>query len=332
MAYRQNIETQLAQAFKACENQHMFLAVSSKRDVAALGLRAKHNDVVKVLRGFYARKTYWDSLNPPEKAQHIIRTYSNLHPGLIFSHTSAAIMYGLQVHWDYLKPMHVVISNTRRGKKSAEIIRHRIANPIGIPKDNVTVTSLEQTIVDCVINFPLLVSLPIADSALHLGLTNKARLINYLENRGSSRGVRIARHVIELADPRPDNGGESQVRAVIIECGLPSPDLQVPVEDLSRPGHMYYVDFMFERADGVKIAMELDGREKYESPEMTKGQGMGEVMRRERRREALLTSHGLQVVRFSYWEAIDLEILLPRLALYGIKPEKTNGKAGKAIF
>lgn len=225
--------------------------------------------------------------------------------------------------------MHATICNTKRGHKNANIIRHRIAAPVGILKDNVAVTSLEQTLVDCAISFPLGISLAIADSALHLGLTTKTKLSNYSENKNCKRGICKAKKVIKLADPRPDNGGESYVRAVMIECGLPMPELQAPVENPDKPGHMYYVDFMFTRPDGAKVAMELDGMEKYENPQMTHGANMSEVMRKERRREALITSHGLQIVRFSYKEAIDPKILLPRLALYGITPKPKRGRPNK---
>lgn len=39
------------------------------------------------------------------------------------------------------------------------------------------------------------------------------------------------------ADGRSENGGESVVRAIILELGFAEPDLQVEIEDPSTPAH-----------------------------------------------------------------------------------------------
>lgn len=324
MPYRHHMEEHLNHLFMEAENRRELLMPSNRNEAAALELRLKKGDVVKPYKLQFARKTYWESLRPPLQTKHIIRTCSRAHPELTFSHTSAAIMHGLEVHWSVLKPLHIITGAQKRLRENPGLVQHRTSNLASLVKDGVSVTTIEQTVIDCAASLDLVYSLAIADSALHLGLTNKMRLETYLDSTPKRRGIRLAKRVIKLADPRPDNGGESYVRAVMLDEGLPTPDLQVPVENPDKPGHYYYVDFMFTRADGVKIAVELDGREKYENPEMTKGQSMSSVLREERRRESLLTSHAVQVVRFSFAEASNPAVLLRKLNYYGIAPKKVN--------
>lgn len=328
MAYRHAIQNQLDQLFEEAERRKELLYLSSQRQITKLKLRITNGDITRPFKCMYARRVYWDNLRPPAKAQHIIRGLSHKHPEFVFSHTSAAVMHGLEVNWNILKPLHVITQNNKSIRIHDELIQHRAEWPSGIEKDGALITSVEQTVIDCAAYLPLEHSLAIADSALHLSLTNKARLNSYLESRINKRGARVAKKVIELADPRPDNGGESQVRAVMLQCGFPMPDLQVPVVNPDNPTNRYLVDFMFTRPDGVKVAVELDGKAKYEDEEMTKGQSFTDVLRKERRREALITSSGLRVVRFSYSEGINPDILKRKLALYGIEPVKRRGNGG----
>lgn len=162
--------------------------------------------------------------------------------------------------------------------------------------------------------------MPIIDSALHQGATNKNRLNSCLANNAERRGIRKAKRAIKLADSRPDNGGESRVRAIMIECGLPLPQLQVPIPNPEKPGHYYYADFLFTLQDGTRIAMELDGQEKYQKQPADNKRSVMQAMMAERQREAAITAQGIRVVRFGYREACNHKFLLERLSHYGIIP------------
>lgn len=65
------------------------------------------------------------------------------------------------------------------------------------------------------------------------------------------------------ADGRSENGGESVVRAIILELGFAEPDLQVEIEDPLNPGTYKRVDYYWLLEDGRAIVGELDGFEKY---------------------------------------------------------------------
>lgn len=328
MPLRKNATNQLAALFAQAEAERMCLHTDGSLVGKALNRRTKTGEVVRVFSGLYVRASYWQTLSKREQMRHIIRTLATMHPNWVFSHSSAAIMYSLEVSFALYYPIHFCLNPLGGSNYAKEFKCHRLTHPIALDVAGTAVTSIEQTVVDCAAEYPFGEALAIADSALHQGLTDKARLLNYLENRTNRRGVRKAQRVIAHADARAESGGESIVRAVMIEAGLPTPELQAPIANIERPGHNYYVDFMFTRSDGGKVAVELDGREKYHDMAMTGGRDATGVMMAERQREAAITAEGVRVVRFSFRDACNPQVLLPRLAKYGIAPEvrRVRGK------
>lgn len=328
MAFREEISNKLDILFNDAEAQGLLVHAKQPLIYKALNKRVKAGTVVKVFAGLFVRVSYWQTLSKREQMRHIIRTLATMHPNWVFSHSSAAIMYNLEVSFALYYPMHYYTHLDIYAKSTPLFIQHRVNRPIALDVAGTAVTSIEQTVVDCAAEYPFGEALAIADSALHQGLTDKARLLNYLENRTNRRGVRKAQRVIAHADARAESGGESIVRAVMIEAGLPTPELQAPIANIERPGHNYYVDFMFMRSDGGKVAVELDGREKYHDMAMTGGRDATGVMMAERQREAAITAEGVRVVRFSFRDACNPQVLLPRLAKYGIAPEvrRVRGK------
>lgn len=324
MAYYRATNNKLLCLFEKEEHVGRCLSASECDDVHLLRRRLNNGDIVEPLLGLYARKDYWAGLSSGNQQRHLIRSLGQNHSGWVFSHASAALMHNLEVPLGLLWPIHYEAPLSAKSRtKDNQFICHRKPASTSLNKNGARVTPVEQTVIDCAATYAFQLALPIADSALHQGLTDKARLANYLESRVNKRGVRRARRVIELADPRPDNGGESRVRALMIELSLPVPELQVPIPNPEKPGHYYYADFMFMRSDGTKVAMELDGLDKYRDKNMTKGRDSVQVMMAERQREAAITSQGLRVARFSYVQATDAKFLLKRLSHYGIVPIKS---------
>lgn len=315
MTYWQSTSSRLDDQFLLAERGFKCLSPRDASERLALKRRLKNNDVVRPIRGMYARATYWNALNPRQQLQHIIRSFSSAHPNWVFSHASAAAMQNLEVPFQLLYPIHYYGGATTSNTSTLLLKYHASKACASIKINGARVTPVEQTVVDCAAQYTFQQALPIADSALHQGLTDKLRLMACLNNRTNRRGVRRAKRVIRLSDPRPDNGGESSVRALMLELNLPVPELQVPISNPEKPGHFYYVDYLFTRPDGVRVAMELDGKGKYQRDALN-------AMMEERQREAAITSHGIRVVRFSYGQATNQSILLSRLANYGIEPLK----------
>ena len=99
-------------------------------------------------------------------------------------------------------------------------------------------------------------------------------------------GIRRAREVCALADPRSESPLESLVRLALHDARLPPPELQVVIGD-EVSGRNYRVDFLWPE---VRLVLEADGRVKYTD----------DALWLEKRREAALQRMGYRVERV-FW-------------------------------
>ena len=168
--------------------------------------------------------------------------------------------------------------------------------------DGILVTSLEDTIVDCLLELGFREGLAIADAGLaRLGI-DAAELDALISKRGRHRpGVRHALETARHADAHSESGGESMARALMIEHGFMLPELQVLIEN-----------------PGTIVVGELDGGEKYVNPAMTHGRDVLQVMRDERLRESGMTLAVDRVMRFTFSDVANEARLVALLERFGI--------------
>ena len=74
-------------------------SASSPAERQAMLRRTRCGDVVRPFRSVYARREYWDGLNPIEQASHVIREMARRHPERVFAGLSAAVIYGFEHSW-----------------------------------------------------------------------------------------------------------------------------------------------------------------------------------------------------------------------------------------
>lgn len=120
---------------------------------------------------------------------------------------------------------------------------------------------------------------------------------------------------------RSANGGESIVRAIMIERGFQVPELQVEIEDPMRPGAVFEVDFYWCLPSGRVVIGELDGMVKYRVNAAGAPVTAVETQRRlvaERKRESHINLTGATVVCFTYEEACDEDYLERILVRAGV--------------
>lgn len=272
----------------------------------------------------FARATYWEALDRIERERHVVRGLATLHPGWTFSHATAALMHGLPISLRHLKQAHILAPETHAGPSLA--IRHRSSRRHGIVDiSGVRVTSLEDTIVDCLLSLDFREGLAIADAALARLGTDVAGLERLVRQRGRRRpGVRQALQTARWADARSESGGESVARAVMIEHGFMVPELQVVIGDPLRPGTSWRCDYYWLLADGTRVAGELDGAEKYVNTSMTRGRSALQVMQDERIRESQLTLAVDRVLRFSWADVRNERRLIAKLEQFGIPRIRTR--------
>lgn len=281
-----------------------------------LARRVRDHDLIRVVRGIYAEP-------PPDGPPWRNRQYmllaraAALHRrmtgGHWFSHTTAAVLWGLDlgevpstVHATTLVNPHV-----RRDRwDGTEVQMHwtsrrelaaEVTGLLPMPA-----SSLERTAFDCAATIPPGRALAVVDSALRAGADPEV-LAGMVDAAAGRRGVRRARAVVERADGRSDSAGESLVRWMLLEAGLPVPDLQLAIE--TRLGWRW-VDLGWTEE---RVAVEFDGRQKYGS---TQQEAVRSVFEEKRRQDAI-EDEGWTVARVTWADLRD--------------PSAVTGRIGRAL-
>ena len=228
-----------------------------ERRVAAGSLEA-------VMPGLYARPDYWSELKFRQRYLHRVRALAQKHPDWTFCSYTAAVIYGLSVSHANLTHIHIAAAPAQSTTPGSQVIRHRYARQTRAIQMDIAVTDIDQTITDCLVDASFVEGLIIADSALHEQLLSKGHLVEAVDKLGlNRRGVVTARSVARYADGLSESGGESKARALMIERGWQTPELQVELFDPVEPGRPYRVDYLWRAGDQLIIG-EFDGFVKSE--------------------------------------------------------------------
>ncbi|WP_306915610.1 MULTISPECIES: hypothetical protein [unclassified Arthrobacter] len=118
---------------------------------------------------------------------------------------------------------------------------------------------------------------------------------------------------MEFADPRSGSAGESYSRALMWVAGFQAPELQHEVRD--RSGLVGYTAYYW---DGVRVAGEFDGVEKYLKPEYLKGRTTSQAVVDEKNRENRIRDCGIGMVRWDWAELMAAGQLERKLAAAGV--------------
>ena len=92
------------------------------------------------------------------------------------------------------------------------------------------------------------------DAALRTGTCDRRQLITAAARQSGRRGIVAVRDLIPLADPRAESPMESEVRLMVHDSGLPTPELQYEIVDLH--GRTWRLDFAWP---DQCVAVEYDG-------------------------------------------------------------------------
>jgi very-short-patch-repair endonuclease len=92
------------------------------------------------------------------------------------------------------------------------------------------------------------------DAALRSRTCDRRQLMSAAAKQAGRRGIVAVRHLIPLADALAESPMESEARLVMLDGGLPRPELQHEIVDRSR--RTWRVDFAWRDA---KLAVEYDG-------------------------------------------------------------------------
>lgn len=284
--------------------------------------------LVRVHHGSYMPQEEWLALREEERLMARTLSHAHLHGRrAVYSHHSAAAIWGLPLYHLRDEQVHVLTSRSSRGRSSAGVRRHadeweddEVCDVGGL-----RVTSLERTVRDiaCTRNVELAVA--VADAGLRklTGATRepsslvddwKAKLHERLDRRKGRHGISRAKQVIAFADARADSPIESVSRLQLNRLRVEA-EIQALVEG---PGwRKFWLDFAFT---GQNIFGEVDGRVKYTDPEMLGGRSLEEILLEEKEREDLVRGiTGCRVVRWGAADIISSQRLGRRLLACGVR-------------
>ena len=221
---------------------------------------------------------------------------------LIFNLVSAALLWGLPL-LTMAALTHVVQRSRPTCHGAPDVVRHHLRLPSEhlTTRHGLSVTSLERTLVDCARALPPLAGLVVADAALHIG-ADPDLCAEILASLSGQHGVVRARGIVPLADAGAESPGETTMRFVLLQVGLPVPETQIQIP---TPAGTYWADLGWR---GSRLLCEYDGRTKY---------GMNgaatEAVLAERRRQDAIEEEGWRLLRIVREDLRSHPLLLRRV-------------------
>ena len=269
-------------------------------------MHVKAEALIPVHRGIYVPGDAWTSASPDARYLAKIRgvVQASAAPAVI-SHLSVAAMHELPLVRPWPERVHVLTPGALGGSSSRLIRSHREIRPVDTEVvDGITVTSLPSTLADVAIAYPLDVSVPMLDHALHRA-GDEGRAESLMDGvwiarhlRGRVRGGAQADRAISFASRLAESPGESLSRVLIQRGGFARPDLQ---RSVLVEGRRNRVDFAWPGVIG-----EFDGRVKYLREQYRGGRTPDRVAWDEKRREdAIRMATGCTFVRWGFEELHD---------------------------
>ena len=260
-----------------------------------------------------------------DRDERSLRGLLMVHSGACASHETAALVHGLPILVPHER-VHVSGPRLHGSVSGVDAALHGVDIPAWqcARIDDIPVTSIARTAVDCARGRSLAAGLVVADAAARrimlaehgddgdprtLALdpvcraTARQALTRVISHQRWTPLIRSARLSIEMCDPAAESAHESRSRAFLIQSGLPLPVCGLPV--IGADGRTYWADMAWP---DHRVLGECDGLGKYVSPE---------VLRREKLRQEVLEAAGWRVIRWTWHDLTPALVARLRAALRG---------------
>lgn len=229
--------------------------------------------------------------------QRLIHAAMNaLRPGSVaVSHQSALVLHGLPLWGLDLSEVHLSRLDVRRHSGPVAGIRYHRGQLTAADLtqlEGLTATAAPRALIETACTSGLEAAVVLVDAALRTAAVSTDELRDILQQAEFWPGSTTARASVAFGNAQSESVGESRLRLLMHNHGLPAPALQVGYED--EDGLIGKVDFAFP---GYATVVEFDGLLKYSG-------GSAEILIREKIREDRLRAIGLEVVRI-IWSDLD---------------------------
>lgn len=283
---------------------------SSRR---ALQYGATSGALRRLHRGVYATTDA-----PPEQLA-IRAAMTHLGPESVAVIGSAAIVHGLAgLPQTWTPQLAVPPGLERRQRDGMEIHVWDLDESDVDCIDGIRVTTMVRTLADVCRTLPDAQSVALVDSALHLRLVRPEQLLQVRATMTRRRNCVAGRRRLDLAREGAQSPGETRIRLLATQAGLPPDELQVPVRD--RQGRLLgYADLGYRLAGGW-LLVEFDGRSVHELPQA--------VLDDRHRQNAILAQAGNVMIRFAWEDTYSVDAvdraLRPILVSSGWRPHQSR--------
>jgi hypothetical protein len=263
--------------------------------------------LVRVGTGAYISDEHFAGLDA--QALHRVRIAAALQsrpPGVVVSHTSAALLHGMDLGDISLERVHLTRNHASGGGRTSGVHVH--ATPFDatdvVTVGGLPVTSPARTVVDAARISTFDQAVVVGDSALHRRLVTVEEILDAVGRAGPRKGIATARRAADFLDGRSESPGESLSRIRIRKHDLPSPELQHVLRD-GTGAFLGRVDFFWT---GSGVVGEFDGLGKYG----VDGSQAAVAVHREKLREDAIRDAGYEVVRWTWRDLFDFAVVKER--------------------
>jgi hypothetical protein len=300
---------------------------------AALEAAVRAKTLLPVHRGWFIDAAFWEGLYAEGRSvawAFAVADAARLGRP-VFSHTTAAALWGLPLSRVTVRHAHVIATKadgTVKGKQLVSRHRGELPDTDVAVRHGLRCTSLVRTVCDLAGRLPAEAAIALADAALRevawreetreydepAAESWRAEALGMLAQRVGGRGARQARWILAFADGRAQLPGESISRLYLEQLGFARPRLQVRVA--GPAGEDWAMDLGL---DDVPAWGEFDGEGKYTDPEMLADRTTAEAVMAEKAREDWVRgSTNRPVLRWGWPHIATATALRQRLASFHV--------------
>lgn len=290
--------------------------------------RLSRSDAVQVGKGYWLPNGEWGRMHVEDRQlARVVAAHQTAAIAPVFSHASAAVLLGLPL--THLREHRVNVTTYHGGtnRSSRWVLRHQGSFKEGdlVDLEGFRRTSDDRTLLDLARYAAPETALACADAYLRdafrvermvdggRSVAWQAEMQNRLAEVPGERGVKRARQLLALADPRIDSPLESVSHLYLRQLGF-EVALQVPLR--SRKGGQYLIDFELL---GLDVFGECDGKAKYLDESVRDDESAGQAFYREKRRQEWIeATTRKRVIRWGWPEVRSLSAFIAMLTAFGI--------------
>ncbi|MCC9183255.1 hypothetical protein [Mycolicibacterium mageritense] len=171
---------------------------------------------------------------------------------------TAAALYGFD--FENTTAIHMLDPGVRIRSNVGLMVHQRVGAPLRRIAGRLA-TAPAWTAVEIARQLPRPRALAALDGALHSAQCTRADLDDAVRHHRGRRGIVAVRELLEYADGRAESPMESEARLVMIDHGVPLPELQYEIQGLY--GQTWRVDFAWPDA---RVAAEYEGLDWHSGP------------------------------------------------------------------